>query len=221
MRVARRCPILPSATRDTTSSSDAAPRIPGVSRSGCPSRPHAYSPPGAASARSVSRSSLATLAASWRRSNPTSLPSDVVTGEFSRSCWTMNPAVSSTEANGRNVLGPGRMACSIRRSGSAASSVARRSPSTTRCELTATQASHPAARTRSRTSSSRSSSEQVGTSVRATDPARGRWALVPSEGNPAASQSSLPASYSYTRTNPKCSSRHAARELRSQAESQQ
>src|SRR5205085_2209997 len=50
----------------------------------------------------------------------------------------------------------------------------------------------PAARTLARTSPSRSSSRQVGTSFRATSPARGCSGPVPSVGRPAAIQSSFP-----------------------------
>ena len=60
--------------------------------------------------------------------------------------------------------------------------------------FTTTQTSHPSFLARSRTSPKRSSSTQVGTSLRATSPARGKRAKAPSEGRPAASQSDLPAS---------------------------
>src|SRR6266545_4673697 len=66
---------------------------------------------------SRSWSSDAAFAASSPRNRPTSQPSDVVMGELSRSCSIMNAAISSMETNGRKVLGPGRMASSIRRSG--------------------------------------------------------------------------------------------------------
>src|SRR6266542_876429 len=143
---------------------------------------------------SRSWSSNAAFAASCRCNKPTSRPSEVVMGELSRSCSIMNAAISSMETNGRKVLGPGRMASSIRRSGFACSSFDRSRPNTTRSSFRTTQASHPAFRARSRTSPRRSSRRQVGTSVRATSPARGRCAFVPSEGSPAANQSSFPSS---------------------------
>ena len=64
---------------------------------------------------------------------------------------------------------------------------------TIRSRLTTTQAFQPASRTRWLTAPRLSSTWQVGTPVRATVPVRGRLALVPSVGNPAASQSSFPA----------------------------
>jgi len=103
---------------------------------------------------------------SCRRTSPTSLPSEVVTGELSRLRSTIVRRISATLTNGRYVLGPGRMARSTGRSGSAWSSLARSSPSTTRSWLTTTHASHPAAMARLRTSPSRSPREQVGTSRR-------------------------------------------------------
>jgi hypothetical protein len=59
--------------------------------------------------------------------------------------------------------------------------------------LTTTQASHPAARTRSRTFRRDSSRSQIGTSRRATVAAVGRPAAESSVGSPAAIQSDLPA----------------------------
>ena len=85
-----------------------------------------------------------------------SLPSEVVTGELSRLRSIMMRRISATLTNGRYVLGPGRMTRSTSRSASPRSSAARSSPSTTRVRLTTTQASHPAATARSRTSPSRS-----------------------------------------------------------------
>ena len=64
---------------------------------------------------------------------------------------------------------------------------------TIRASLTTTQASHPAARARSRTSRRDSPRWHVGTSRRATVPAVGRPAASPSVGSPAAIQSDLPA----------------------------
>jgi hypothetical protein len=136
--------------------------------------------------------SSATRAASSLRSSPTRRPSEVVTGEDGRSWWTMRWASSSIGTWGRKVLGPGRMTCSTGSCWSRWSSSARSRPSTTRWWFTTTQASHPAARVRSRTWPIGSSSRQVGTSRRATSPARGRSAFRPSVGRPAASQSSSP-----------------------------
>src|SRR5260370_20613048 len=67
------------------------------------------------------------------RTSPTSLPSEVVTGELSTLRSVIVRRISWTLTNGRYVLGPGRMTCSTGRSGSASSSSARSSPSTTRC----------------------------------------------------------------------------------------
>src|SRR5262249_59139754 len=53
------------------------------------------------------------LTTSCCRSNPTRRPSEVVMGAFSSLCSTMNCAISWMETKGRNVLGPGRMACSM------------------------------------------------------------------------------------------------------------
>ena len=64
---------------------------------------------------------------------------------------------------------------------------------TIRSSLTTTQASQPAARTRSRTSRRDSSRWHIGTSRRATVAAVGRPAASPSMGSPAAIQSDLPA----------------------------
>jgi hypothetical protein len=64
---------------------------------------------------------------------------------------------------------------------------------TTRSSFTTTQAFQPASRTRGPTAPSSSSMWQIGTPVRATVPARGRSAMAPSVGSPAASQSSFPA----------------------------
>src|SRR5215813_12066274 len=55
---------------------------------GCGLLGHATSPV-SAPARSAGRVSPATRTASWRRSRPTSFPSEVVIGEVSRSCSTM------------------------------------------------------------------------------------------------------------------------------------
>jgi ABC-type multidrug transport system ATPase subunit len=133
------------------------------SRTAQPVHVHSSRPPSSA-LTPPSRSSSATSVASWRRSSPTSRPSEVVISELSTSWSAMNFAISAIDTYGRNVLGPGRIACSMRRPGFASSSLARSRPSTTRWWLTTTQAAHPAARTRSATSPSRSSSPQVGTS---------------------------------------------------------
>src|SRR4029077_12651590 len=66
------------------------------------------------------------------RPNPTSLPSEVVTGELSRLRSLMMPRSSATGTNGRYVLGRGRMACSTSCSRSPSSSAALSSPRATR-----------------------------------------------------------------------------------------
>ena len=50
---------------------------------------------------------------SFCRRRPTSLPSDVVMGELSTLCSSKNRAISVIGANGRNVLGPGLITCSM------------------------------------------------------------------------------------------------------------
>src|SRR3989442_9490125 len=62
---------------------------------------------------------------------------------------------------GRNAFGPGRFTASAVASGSPSSSDLRNKPSTTRSELTTTQVSEPAARTRDRTPPIRSVRPQV------------------------------------------------------------
>src|SRR5260370_962916 len=91
--------------------------------------------------------------------------------------------MSCSRTNGRNVLGPGRIACSMSSSGSFSSSLARSKPNTTRDSLTTTTASQPCARTRAFTSPSFSVKAHVGTSLRAMSPARGCCAFIPSLGD--------------------------------------
>src|SRR6267143_5787583 len=85
---------------------------------------------------------------SFCKSRPNNLPSDVVIGEFSTLWSAMKCSISWADTNGRNVLGPGRIAFSMSSSGLEPSSFERSSPSTTRSSLTTTAASQPAALTR-------------------------------------------------------------------------
>ena len=60
----------------------------------------------------VAHGSMVPRPTSCLRTSPTSLPSEVVTGELSRLRSLMMPRSSATGTNGRYVLGPGRMAWS-------------------------------------------------------------------------------------------------------------
>jgi hypothetical protein len=90
------------------------------------------------------------------------------------------------------VVGPERITRSTVAPGSDESSLSRSSPSTTRSLFTTTQASQPAARTRSHALSTFSAGAQVGTSRRAVSPMVGTEASLPSLGSPLANQSALP-----------------------------
>ena len=105
----------------------------------------------------------------------------------------MNRASCAIATCGRKVLGPGRIALLDPKPRVRPQLLGAQQAEHDPLGFTTTQASQPAARTRWATAPSGSCSPQVGTSLRATSPARGCWALDPSVASPAASQSSLPA----------------------------
>ena len=128
------------------------------------------------------------------RTSPTSLPSEVVTGELSALRSVIVRCISWTLTIGRYVLGPGRMTLL---SGEIRIGVKLLGPQQPEHYpvlahddgCVPSGGDSPVADV----AESRSSSEHVGTSRRSTSTRRGRCAFVPSVGRPAPIQSCLPA----------------------------
>src|SRR6266511_1504532 len=119
-------------------------------------------------------------------------PSGVVTSKLVSFRSRIRSSSACAPMLGRTVLGPGVLASSTDASVSEASALRPRRPRTTRRSFITMHVSQPAPRTRSRTSASRSPSEQVGTSRRATSPALRAATFVPACGRPYEPQSFLP-----------------------------
>ena len=113
----------------------------------------------------------AAATASFPRRTPISRPSDEFAGDVARSWSDITWAISSIGTCGRKVVGPRRITCSMGSSRPFSSSSSRSMPMTISSSFTTTHASHPAARTRSRTSPIGSCRRHVGASRRATSPA--------------------------------------------------